>query len=216
MNLENSTKTFTQTQEIIVDRFIKLSTLYSSQYHEIIYVYDKFLDKNSVLKYLKPDFVTLNNKKLLKEEFLKIISLRSNNVVRAYELYDNENQYFYSMEYIDSEFNKENFSIYVDSILDTFKYIHDNKIIHNDIKNNNFIFNDKLFILIDFSFAKRINSINEVIEENRKLVRYLIYWINHLFNIDFLNKPKKAKRYISERAINNIISIYNNDNSFIY
>ncbi len=209
-NTEHSTKTFTKKQEIIFDRFIKISLLYTSNYHELIYVYDKFLDRSVVLKFIKKEFLSDENKKLLKNEFKIISSLRSQNIVRSYEFYKTNEYCFYSMEYIKNNFIEANIGTYCEQILDAFKYIHQKGILHNDIKNNNFLFTENEFILIDFSFCKNIEDINEIRLENQKLARYMIYLINLNLNIDFLDRPKIIRKYLSKRVIDNLFDIYSN------
>lgn len=202
---EASTRTFVNNSNlVIIDRFIKLQTLYSNITHEIIKVYDKLLDKESVLKIIK----NKENIYLLENEFKIIIKLNSPYIIRGYELYKSKDYYFYSMEFIENKFNLSNISDYMYSIFKVFDYLHQNGLIHDDIKLNNFLFENRRAVLIDFSKTKKLKSYLEINSENQKLARFLVQWINYSLDIDLLGNTKKAERYINKNDLNKLISMF--------
>lgn len=202
---EASTRTFVNNSNlVIIDRFIKLQTLYSNITHEIIKVYDKLLDKESVLKIIK----NKENIYLLENEFKIIIKLNSPYIIRGYELYKSKDYYFYSMEFIENKFNLSNISDYIYSIFKAFDYLHQNGLIHDDIKLNNFLFKKTKAVLIDFSKTRKIKNYLEINSENQKLARFLVQWINYSLDIDLLGNTKKAERYINKNDLNKLISMF--------
>ncbi len=202
---ETSTKTFVNNSNlVIIDRFIKLQTLYSNITHEIIKVYDKLLDKESVLKIIK----NKENISLLQNEFKTIVKLRSPYIIRGYELYKAKDYCFYSMEFIENKFNLNNINDYIYNIFKAFGYLHQNGFIHDDIKLNNFLFENKRVVLIDFSKTKKVKNYLEINSENKKLARFLVQWINYNLDIDLLGNTKKAERYINKDDLNKLISLF--------
>ena len=209
---EASTKTYINNSQIIIaKRFLKLQTLYTNSIHDIIKVYDKLLDKESVLKILK----NKENESLLKNEFKIIISLNSENIIRGYEFYKEEDLYFYSMEFIKNQFDLASIKSYVSDILDSFEYMHSLNFIHNDIKVNNFLFNSEKAILIDFSKAQRVVNLGQIKNEKLILSRFLIQWINVNLKIDLLGNPKSAETYIEKKDINSLLNMFYRKNNAI-
>ena len=209
---ETSTKTYINNHQIIIaKRFIKLQTLYTNSIHDIIKVYDKLLDKESVLKILK----NKENESLLKNEFKTIVSLNSENIIRGYELYKEDNLNFYSMEFIENCFDIINIKKYISDILNTFDYIHSLNFIHNDIKMNNFLFDEEKIVLIDFSKSEKTVDFTKIEHENLTLSRFLIQWINFNLKIDLLGNPKSAERYIDREDINKLLNMFYRKNNAI-
>jgi len=202
---EASTKTFINNSNIIIaQRFLKLQTLYSNIIHDIIKVHDKLIDKESVLKIIK----NKKNKNLLENEFRIIMKLNHRNILRGYELYSYRDLFFYSMEFIQTKFENKYINQYIKDILNSFEYLHENNLIHNDIKLNNFIFNNKRAVLIDFSKSKRINTYSDIKNENLILSRFLIQWINYNLKIDLIGSPESAENFIDKNDINKLIKMF--------
>jgi serine/threonine protein kinase len=209
---ERSTKTFINNSSIIIaKRFIKLQTIYTNNIHNIIKVYDKLLDKESLLKILKDK----TNRELLESEFKMIIKLNSHNIVRGYDLYSDGDLYFYSMEFIKNQFKEIHLKKYINDILKAFDYIHKNSFIHNDIKLNNFLFEEDRAVIIDFSKSKIVNNFYEIQNEELLLSRFLIQWINYNLKIDMLGNPEKTKEYIDKNDVDKLINMFYRKNHAI-
>ena len=202
---EASTRTFVDnTNEIIAQRFIKLQMLYSNGTHDIVKVHDRILDKVSVLKIIKDN----SFRDLLEEEFKILINLNHVNIIRGYEIYNYDDLYFYSMEYIEEKFLKNKIVKYTEMILDAFNYIHLRGIVHNDIKLNNFIFGSDKVFLIDFS--KAVKNADDILKNKEKFIlsRFLIQWINYNLNLDFIGDTYRAQKYIGGRLYKKIIDMF--------
>jgi len=210
----NSTKTFKKDVVKLNERFIITNTLYESNIHNIYECYDIFLERFVAIKLLKNTLNSENNKKLLKAEFKMLVGINNPNIIRVYELYDEENIFFYTMDLLVNLFDVDYLSYYVDEIFNVFNLIHSKNIIHNDIKPNNFIFTKNGFVLIDFSLSFSGNE-NDIYSENQKLIRYLIMWLNQLLKINIIDNPKTAKKYLSEKSFNNIFDIFNRKRNYI-
>ena len=201
---ETSTKTFVNNNLVIADRFIKLQTLYSNITHEIVKVHDKRLDREVVLKIIK----NKKNKYLLENEFKVIVKLNSPYIIRGYELYSIDDYDFYSMELIESNFRLNYLNDYVHGIFKAFELLHKKGFIHDDIKLNNFLFENTRVVLIDFSKAKKVKTYTEIASENQKLVRFMVQWINYNLEIDLLGNPRSAENYINKKDLDKLTNIF--------
>jgi len=209
---ETSTKTFIEEKKVftILNRFVKDRTIYLSDTHELIKAYDKLLDKDCVLKIIKNS----KNEELLFKEFKILIKLNHLAVIRGYEIYTTDDYSFYTMEYIEGNFELKYFGKYIESILDLFNYLHKKSIIHNDIKPNNFIFRKQKVKLIDFSKSYIAKTYTDLQKENIKLSRFLIHWINYNLNTDVLGNTEKAEKFINKNILRTIIkTFYGNNNA---
>lgn len=210
----NSTKTFKKDVVKLNERFIIINTVYESKIHIIYECYDIFLEKFVAIKLLKNTLNSENNKKLLKAEFKMLVGFNNPNIIRVYELYNEPNIFFYTMDLLLNQFDSDYLQYYIDEIFEVFKLLHSKSIIHNDIKTNNFIFTKNGFVLIDFS-SGFIGNENDIYEENQKLIRYLIMWLNQLLKINIIDNPKTAKKYLSEKSFNNLFEIFNGKRNYI-
>lgn len=200
------TTDFIQEFKKFTDRFILKQSLYTSRYHEIVLLFDTLLSRDIAAKTIKPEYLTLETSNNLKNEFKKIISLNHKSIIRGYEFYQENNSVFYTVDYVESVFNQENTDKYINDILSAFSYLHNQNMIHNDIKENNFLFSGDSCFLIDFSISRKGTDF-EIEEEVLFLARYLIQWVNKIFNINLLDNPKKGKKYFIEEDFKLILSI---------
>lgn len=201
------TRDFSREITQLTKRFSIIKPIYSSQIHEVLLLHDQLFDRRVICKKLKDQFDSIENQLALKQEFIQIIELNHPNIIRGYEFYQENNFTFYTIEYIEELFQVESIGAYVDQILMVFSHLHQHHIVHRDIKENNFLFQEDRLYLIDFSMAKTATP-KEIEQESLTLIRYLIGWLNKLLNISILDQPRLAKKQLSRYALDQIQAIF--------
>lgn len=136
---------------------------------EIVLLHDEEIDKNFVCKKYSPSPLIENKLEYFthfKDEIKILHQLHHKNIVQifTYYLYPEFNTGYILMEYIEGEelltylSNNPNEIVNIfNQLIDAFAYIHQYKILHRDIKNNNILV-DKFgqAKIIDFGFGKKI------------------------------------------------------------
>lgn len=217
---ENSTKTFSQQVDLINNRYMILQEIYQNQKNSVLLVTDLYIEKDIALKI---SLSSIGNSEI-RDEFKKIINFFHPNIIRVFDihtllnskidknspLYDRFNSkliFFYTMEYIKPQFDENMIQMYIKQIFEIFYTIHNKNMIHNDIKLNNFIFSKNRVVLIDFS-SSQIAKEDDILIENNKLSKFIIQWINHLFNVNILDEPKIGKKILSDFYYKQIINFF--------
>lgn len=146
--------------QILLKRFKLIKKLGEGGMGQVWEAEDSLLDTNVALKFFSK--INLSSKKLqrIKREVLKGRELSHNNLLKYYEVFDEEKYFVVSMELIKGrtlseeiglrKFNEEEIKNFLSQILDVLNYIHSQGILHRDIKPSNiFLKNDGSFILGD-------------------------------------------------------------------
>ncbi|MBN2694430.1 hypothetical protein JXR93_07185 [bacterium] len=218
---ENSTKTFSQTKEFIKDRYIIQQEIYQNYKNSILLATDIFLEKDIIIKL---SFSEMGNREII-NEFKKIALFTHSSIIRGFDIQklsinelnsdsifidkiNSNGLFFYTMEYIKEDFDKNMIQNYIKQIFEAFYTIHNKNIVHNDIKLNNFIFSKNRVVLIDFSNSV-VAEENAILLENHKLSRFIIQWINYMFNINILDEHKIGKKLLSDFYYKQIINFFN-------
>ena len=137
----------------------------------VVYLGKDLLQGTQVaIKVLKPHLlshVQIRNKFL--KEGRSLFQMSHPNVVRVYNLIDQPDCAALVMEYIEGEtlrqkiarqgrFSDEEVKLHLEQLLQALQYVHDQKIIHRDIKSGNIMLDKQGQIkLLDFGIAKSIN-----------------------------------------------------------
>lgn len=131
---------------------------------EVFYAYDKILDREVAIKKLKKQMYSTPHK--IKKEVEFMLSLNHPNIVRIFDFFDEDDDVYIVMEYVEGKTLKElvqasgkmsvnNAIKYVEQICDALNYAHSQNIIHRDIKPQNIIIDaDGTAKIIDFGIAK--------------------------------------------------------------
>lgn len=161
--------------------------------------------KKYILKQLKKKMLNKTSEKLFyEEEILK--NLKTYNIPRYIETI-NEDFYGYILEYIEGKtmeeiifkdkyvFDKlEIFSI-GNKIINIIKYLHENKIVHRDIRIPNIIFRDGEIYLLDFGLARYINNKKYTADID---FSYVGDFLLHLYYTSYEVKDKKERPWYEE------------------
>ncbi len=206
--METLTQDLSQSITYLTERFSIVKSLYSSYIHEVLLLHDHLLDRHIVGKRLKSEYDSLENRRRLRDEFKQIISLNHSGIIRGYEFYQLNQLSFYTIEYIEEQFDCKQIALYLEQIIDIFKYLHQKRVIHQDIKTNNFLYQKEKLYLIDFSMAQKATP-KEIEKEVLTLGRYLIAWLNQNLKISMIDQPRQAKKVISKRVYDLLINIFN-------
>ena len=111
-----------------------------------------------------------NYKKKFKSEALKLVGLDSSNVIKVVEFFEENNTFYYVMEYVDGGNLDEYISLkgslsqkecisFALKIAEALKYIHQENILHLDLKPSNIMrTKDGSIVLIDFGLAKQYDD----------------------------------------------------------
>jgi len=155
------------------NNFIELENIGNGSYGSVYKVYHKY-EKN--LYAIKKVHIT---NELLKDNFdifreIQLFSkLNHKNIVRYYSSwlddYNNKPTLYIQMELCESTFRdylnsiRDNEGIekrifYFTQIVEGIKYLHDNNIIHRDVKPSNILFIDDTVKICDFGLARHVNS----------------------------------------------------------
>lgn len=137
------------------------------------------------------------------DEIKILFKISHPNIVRIYDyyLYPNRNVGYLQMEYINGTaidkyeplpWDKSWEEIFIE-IINTFKYLEENKILHRDIRPENLLLDEHFnFKLIDFGFGKIINTSN-IEEKNSVLLNWPV--------TEMPEEIQKAKEYDNKTEI---------------
>lgn len=117
--------------------------------------------------------------KITKHEFDTLVSLNHPNIIRLYDVFEDDNSQYLVMEYCQNgtilqkgKLTYEQFIYYSKQILDALEYCHSKKIAHRDIKPENILIDNYNNVkLADFGMAKNF-ELNEKSGEKCGTIKY--------------------------------------------
>ena len=207
----------------IINNRIVLKENFKTDYRKSIFLcYDKNFDKNIVVKFLLKD----NIKSEQLEIYNYLIKNKNDNICDILEIGEIDQFYLIFMNYYNGinlkeyiENNKFNKNIFY-KICDGIKFLHENNILHGDLKSSNIIINNLEIKIIDFDNSKIIKKeykydknivgtfpfiSREVIKFNRYYLKSDIWQLGALLicliekiNLD-INYDVKSKNDITEQ-----------------
>ena len=155
---------------ILDERYEILEKLESGGMGQLYRVRDRRLDRVFALKEMKVEFPDEEKRKQAEEWFRReariLCNLRHPNIPIVTDFFNEDDKYYLVMDYIDgSPLDKENLPLteaqardFLGTALDILQYLHNNDIIHRDIKTEHFM-RDKAtgkYFLVDFGTARSI------------------------------------------------------------
>jgi len=153
----------------IKERYSEVTFISQGAFGEIKTAYDKVIDKKVALKFLKKTYLNKINIEQLKREFYLLSKNESPFVAKVYDFFHDDDQPFFSMEFIEgksldfllrenpSSIDKEKYIIEIALALE---HIHSNGIVHGDLKPENIIIGSEHLKIIDFGLSSDIEDKN--------------------------------------------------------
>lgn len=169
-------------------------------------------NKKFILKQLKNKMLKKSGDKVFNEEkILKSLNIPNiPNIPRYIETIKEKNLFAFILEYIEGKtieeiifkdnyiFNKrEIFNIGI-QLINIVKYLHDNNIVHRDIRVPNTIFRDGQLYLVDFGLARYINSKKYTVDVD---FSYIGDFLLHLYYTSYEGKGKKERPWYEELSL---------------
>ena len=174
----------------IINNRIVLKENFKTDYRKSIFLcYDKNFDKNIVVKFLLKD----NIKSEQLEIYNYLIKNKNDNICDILEIGEIDQFYLIFMNYYNGinlkeyiENNKFNKNIFY-KICDGIKFLHENNILHGDLKSSNIIINNLEIKIIDFDNSKIIkkeykydkNIVGTFPFISREVIKFNRYYLGH-------------------------------------
>lgn len=163
-------------------------------------------NKKFIFKQLKKKMLKKSGDKIFYEgEILK--KLHSPNILRCLETIEEQSCFAYILEFIEGKtveeiifkdnyvFNKKEILSLGTQLIDIIKYLHNNNVVHRDIRVPNVIYKNEQLYLIDFGLARYINGKKYTVDID---FSYLGDFLLHLYYTSYETKEKKERPWYEE------------------